>query len=99
MIDDVSVDPQKIQSPSSGKSRTDWPPLVFAGILTVAYVSMLIYMMRYPLPAGSESIVVPLVNRLGDVFMMAMAYLYVTTASSARKTDLIAKSGPVDPHS
>lgn len=78
--------------------RVDWPPLVFGGVLTLAYTGIVITLMFIKLPEGSESIVVPLVNRLGDVFMMAMAYLYVTTASSNKKTDLLAKAGPVDPH-
>ena len=78
--------------------RVDWPPLIFAGVLTLAYTGIVITLMFIKPPEGSATIVVPLVNRLGDVFMMAMAYLYVTTASSNKKTDLLAKAGPVDPH-
>lgn len=78
--------------------RIDWPPLIFAGILTLAYTGILVTLMFVKPPEGSEALVSPLVNRLGDVFMLSMTYLYVTTASSNKKTDLLAKAGPVDPY-
>ncbi len=92
------IEQQSSTTIPSRPSRIDWPPLIFGGVLTSAYTGIVITLMFIKLPEGSESIVVPLVNRMGDVFMMAMAYLYVTTASSNKKTDLLAKAGPVDPH-
>lgn len=97
----IDGDPMTQQSPTATPRRrphTDWPPLAFAGILTTAYVGIVVSLLFIKVPEGAESVVVPLVNRLGDVFMMAMAYLYVTTAASNRKTDLLAKAGPIDPH-
>lgn len=74
--------------------RNDWPHIVLAGVLTLAYIIPTLYLMRYKLPDGAESIVIPLINRVGDVFMIAISWFYVSSSSSNRKTELLAQSSP-----
>lgn len=81
------------------KIRRDYAPVILATILTIGYFCVLTYVLTQPIPKDSERIVDMMIGSLLTQWIVAMGYFFNTTAGSAKKTELLAKSGPVDPHS
>ena len=83
--------------PPAPKLRQPWMPFILALILTVGFFSALGYTLVKGIPAESTSkdIVMMLVGQLTTVWAGSMGFFFYTTASSARKTEMIAQSQPV----
>lgn len=75
--------------------HTEWPPLIFGGLLLLAYFVATSLIIRNGIPEGASPFVTELVTTLRDAFMMFIMYLYGTTSSSRRKTELLSKAEPV----
>lgn len=83
----------------SKRIRRDWAPLVIGLIITIQFFGTLSYLIQHNMPDDNREPVLLMLETVKTVWIMAMGYFFGTTASSARKDDIIAKAGPVDPHS
>lgn len=79
-------------------SKTDWPPIILSCVVTVGYFMTLVFVLTQPIPKESERVIDVMIGTLTTVWIMTMTYFFSTTAGSTKKTDLLAKAGPVDPH-
>lgn len=80
------------------KTRRDWAPLLLAGIVMFAFISVLEYLLRGEIHQSTRDIVLQMIETLKNITIMVVSYFVGTTAGSEKKTDLIAKAGSVDPH-
>lgn len=79
------------------KRRLDWFPIFLALVVTTGYLYVLYLLFTVEIPKGNESVIMIMIGTLTGAWMMVLGYFYQSTAHSAKKTDLLAKSGPVDP--
>lgn len=83
-------------SQSVKRRRWDVAPVVLAVIITAGYFAALVFVLTQPVPKDSERIIDMMLGTLMTVWIMAVGYFFGTTASSAKKTELLAKAGPVE---
>lgn len=89
-------EPLSEQKPAARSGhKTDWPPLIVGGVLMLAYFGVTSLIIQRGMPEGASSLVTELVTTLRDAFMWFIAFLYGSTASSRRKTELLSKTEPV----
>jgi uncharacterized membrane protein len=81
------------------KKRLDWIPALLAVILLSGFMTVIFALFKIIVPDGNKDTLYFMAGQLSVFTGMAIAYFYQTTQQSAHKTDIIAKSGPVDPHS
>lgn len=84
-------------SPFWAKVRRDFAPILLALVITGGYFYALNYLAGHSLPVESREAVLSMIDALKTVWILAMGYFYGTTAGSSQKTEIIAKSNPVDP--
>lgn len=89
--------PSATVTPSRKRPR-NWAPILLTALITVGYFSALVFVLTQPVPKESERIIDMMLGTLTTVWIMAVSYFFGTTAGSERKTEYLAKSGPVDPH-
>lgn len=82
--------------PHTPKRRWDLAPILLSSLITLGYFAALVYVLTKPIPKESERIIDMMLGTLTSVWIMSVSYFFGTTASSAKKTELIAKAGPVD---
>ena len=78
------------------RRRWDFAPILLAVVITGGYFAALVFVLTQPVPKDSERIIDMMLGTLTTVWIMAVSYFFGTTANSAKKTELIAKGGPVD---
>ena len=83
--------------PSAPRRRWDLAPMLLAVVITSGYFAALVFVLTQPVPKESERIIDMMLGTLTTVWIMAVSYFFGTTAGSAQKTELLAKSGPVEP--
>jgi uncharacterized membrane protein len=83
----------------SPKKRFDWIPAFLAVILLSGFMTVIFALFKFIVPDGNKDTLYFMAGQLSVFTGMAIAYFYQTTQQSAHKTDIISKSGPVDPHS
>lgn len=79
----------------SKRIRRDWAPMVLTIIITMEFFATLAYLIREKVPTESRETVLAMIETLKTVWIMAVSYYFGTTAGSARKTEVIAASGPI----
>lgn len=84
------------QSQPKPRRRWDAAPILLAVIITAGYFSALVFVLNHPIPKESERIIDMMLGTLTTVWIMSVSYFFGTTASSARKNEIIAKAGPVE---
>ena len=82
----------------SRQKKTDWYPIALAAVVMIGFFSVLEYLLRGEVPQSSHDIVLQMIETLKNITIMVVSYFVGTTVGSEKKTDIIAKSGPVDPH-
>lgn len=87
-----------IESVRTGKPKRDWVPSILTGLIMGGFFYVLHYLMQTKVPQESRDIILQMIETLKNVVIMCVGYYFGTTSSSEKKTDIIAKSGPVDPH-
>jgi len=80
------------------KTKSEKGPYVVGSIILSIYFGTALLMIFVNIQKGSESAIHELTTTLRDALMMFVMWIYGTTKSGDRKTEIIAKSGPVDPH-
>lgn len=80
------------------KARPGWAPVVLAAIVLAVFTAVLEYLLRGEIHSSTRDIVLQMVETLKNITIMVVSYFVGTTAASERKTELIAKANPVDPH-
>lgn len=70
-------------------------PAVLSVVITLGYFSILIGMMVGAFKVSDSQALLLMLGSLGTAWGMVMAFWFGTTSDSGRKTDLLAKSGPV----
>jgi hypothetical protein len=83
---------------SNRAPKRDWTPVILAAVVLIGFFVVLQYLMGSEVPASSRDIVLQMVETLKNIAIMCVSYFVGTTAQGAKKTELIAKGGPVDPH-
>lgn len=78
------------------KKPNDWPPLVVGGVLVIGYFLVTSFLIHKGVPDGASPYISELVTTLRDALMLFLFWCYGSNASSNRKTDIIARSNPVD---
>lgn len=78
------------------KRKWDLAPILLAIVITIGYFAALVFVLTQPVPKESERIIDMMLGTLTTVWIMAVSYFFGTTASSEKKTELIAKAGPVE---
>lgn len=78
------------------KRRWDLAPILLAILIVSGYFLALVFVLTQPILKESERVVDMMLGTLTAAFILVLNYFYGTNANSARKTDLIAKAGPVD---
>jgi hypothetical protein len=86
-------------APAAPKRHWNLAPILLAVIITGGYFASLVFVLTQPVPKESERIIDMMLGTLTTVWIMSVSYFFGTTAGSAKKTELIAKGGPVDIHS
>lgn len=77
------------------KFKRDWAPVILGTILTIGVFVILGFVLTQPIPEASIRVVDMIIGSILTQWVMAMGYFFGTTASSSKKTDLIAQAGPV----
>lgn len=77
--------------------RWNVAPMLLAVVITLGYFAALVFVLTQPVPKESERIIDMMLGTLTTVWIMAVSYFFGTTAGSAKKTELLAKAGPVEP--
>ena len=80
-------------------TKRDWTPAVLTGVIMGGFFYVLHYLVTSKVPQESRDIVLQMIETLKNVVIMCVGYYFGTTAGSEKKTDLIARSSPIDPHS
>lgn len=89
--------PDELQEqPQPKRRKWDLAPIMLAIVITGGYFAALVFVLTQAIPKESERIVDMMIGSLMTQWGVAMAYFFGTTAGSAKKTELIAKAGPVD---
>lgn len=78
------------------RRRWDLAPILLAIVITAGYFAALGFVLTQPVPKESERVIDMMLGTLTTVWIMAVSYFFGTTAGSARKSEIIAKSGPVE---
>lgn len=81
----------------SANRKHDRTAYMLSMLLTLGYFGLLFAAFTLHIPEESQRIVDMMIGNYTIVWTGSMAYFFNTTAGSAKKTDLIAKSGPVHP--
>lgn len=76
--------------------KTEKAPYIIGGLVILLYFGLAAMLVKADIPEGSIPAVHELTTTLRDAFMVFIMWMYGTTKSSARKTEIIAKSGPVE---
>lgn len=74
----------------------DYTTRILAYTVTGGFFGLLAYMLRHDVPAANKDMLNILLGALGTAWIQAMAYYFGSSSGSDRKTELLAKSGPVD---
>ena len=72
-------------------------PALLSVLVTVGYFAILIGMMTGALGVSDSQALLIMLGALGSAWGMVMAFWFGTTASSSRKTELIAQAPPAKP--
>lgn len=81
-----------------GKKRLDWMPALLTAGLVSGFLAVIFALFRYTVPDGNKDTLYFMAGQLSVFTGMGVGYWLQSTFSSSSKTDIIAKSGPVDPH-
>jgi hypothetical protein len=88
------------EQPSASKSK--WGMNIFLAFLTwfliSGFMSVLSALFFWHVPDGNKEILVYMAGQLSGFTGSAVALWTNTTYQSAQKTEMLAKSGPIDPH-
>ena len=76
--------------------RWNVAPILLAIIITSGYFAALVFVLTNPVIKESERIIDMMLGTLTAAFIMVLNYFFGSTAGSAKKTELIARAGPVD---
>ena len=82
----------------SRASKRDWTPAILTGLIMGGFFYVLHYLLNEKVPVESRDIVLQMIETLKNVVIMCVGYYFGTTQGSEKKTDLLAKAGPVDTH-
>lgn len=94
-----TVTKQQTETVASNRAaKRDWTPVILAAVVLLGFFAVLRYLMSSEVPTSSRDIVLQMVETLKNIVIMCVSYFVGTTVGSAKKTELIAKGGPVDPH-
>lgn len=74
----------------------DWTPRILASAITIGFFIVLSVMMRNELPKEGRDALLIMLGALGTSWTSVIAYYFGSTAGSARKTELLGKSSPVE---
>ena len=77
--------------------KRDWTPAILTGLIMGGFFYVLHYLLNQKVPVESRDIVLQMIETLKNVVIMCVGYYFGTTQGSEKKTDLLAKAGPVDP--
>lgn len=70
----------------------DSTPKVLAAIITIGFLGVLFYMIRYGLPEQNRDSLLMMLGALSSGWGMMLAYYYGTSAGSAAKNELLARN-------
>ena len=70
---------------------------ILAVIIVVGFFTLLVFLILYPLQKDSTGVIFMLFGALSAAFGAVVQYFFGSSSGSAAKTDIIAKSGPVQP--
>lgn len=96
-MDMQQVSDEPVEEPKKKRVR-DWAPLILAFVIMGCFISVLEYLIRGEIHPSTRDVVLQMVETLKNITIMVVSYFVGTTAASERKTELIAKANPVDPH-
>lgn len=69
----------------------DWTPKALAVSITLGFFGILIYMMKFPIPAESRDVLNIMLGALGTAWISVISYYFGSSAGSAAKNELLAK--------
>lgn len=75
----------------------DVTPKVLAGVVTIGFFGILLFMMLRPIPAESRDILNIMLGSLATAWTGIIAYYFGSSKSSDRKTELLAQAPAVNP--
>ena len=93
MSDEINAVPVKPK-----KVKLDVPTLILAALVTVGYFLTLYFLLTNPIRKESELLIGEMIGALTTVWIAFMFHFIGHTASSAKKTELLAQANPVDPN-
>lgn len=76
-------------------STKSWTAPFLALFVTLGFFGVLAVMMFYPLPQATHDALMLMLGSLGTAWVSVIAYYFGSSASSDRKTELLAQSTPV----
>lgn len=82
----------------SGVVKRDWTPAILTSFIMGGFFYVLHYLLNEKVPMESRDIVLQMIETLKNVVIMCVGYYFGTTQGSEKKTDLLAKAGPVVPN-
>lgn len=70
----------------------DSTPKILAAIITLGFLGVLFYMVRYGLPEQNRDSLLMMLGALGSGWTMVLGYYYGTSAGSAAKNEILLKA-------
>lgn len=86
------------EEPIKPKMKREWAPIALAAVVLIMFFAVMEYLLRGEVPQSSHDIVLQMIETLKNITIMVVSFFVGTTAASERKTDIIAKANPVEPH-
>lgn len=80
------------------KKRLYWMPALLTAGLVSGFLAVIFALFHYAVPERNQDTLYFMAGQLSVFTGMGVGYWLQTTFSSDAKTDLIAKAGPIDPH-
>ena len=93
-LESLAVDDRK-DARAMRTANKDWTPTIGFFILLAAFSLAFWALMHYQVPDSNKAMVYSMCGTIGTLTIMAATFFYGTTRDSGRKTELLAKAGPV----
>jgi len=75
--------------------KREWNQYILAWVIVIGFFLLCYFLMKAPLPQGSNEVVFMLFGALAAAFGAIVQYFFGSSKGSAEKTELLAKSEPI----